>query len=356
MTTPPTGSAPLRHGVVDLDVGLDRPVRAILDTAGTQLCLSEWLVEALDLTVDERLEQQGSVVSSGEPPTLSIGGYELDTDGLVAYGFEDTLGLGLAARGADLLLPAPVLRRHAVVVDLAAGELTIGDAGSLERRGLVVPSTFDPSGQIVAHVQIEDGGVVELVLDTALPCSLAVDGVLRRWQSEHPDWPASLAAVGPGNVSGHPAEARIPMVRVPAVRWAGFTMPSVAFAWRGDADLGSDGALGAGALSPFRIELDYAGKTVRLEQGAPFPDPDADLVGVVLGLTADGWEVTAAVTGLDEVRAGDVLMAVDGEPIKPLTLPEVLDLLRGEPGERRHLHLRRGMDAVEVDAPVLRLL
>lgn len=356
MSTSPAGSAPIRHGVIEVDVGLDRPVRAILDTAGTQLCVSEWLVDALGLAVDERLEQVGGVVSSCEPPSVSLGGFELDTDGLVAYGFEDTLGLGLAARQAELLLPAPLLRRHHLVVDLAASQVHIGPPGSFERRGVVVPATFDPSGLVVAHVEVEGAGTADLVIDTALPCSLAVDELVRAWKTSHPGWPASAAAIGPGNVTGHPSEARIPMVRVPALRWAGFTLPSVAFAWRGDADLGTDGSLGADALAPFRIDLDYSAGTVRLEQGAGFPEGDAEMVGVVLGLTDDGWEVTATVTGLDEVRAGDILMAVDGEPVKARSLPEVLELLRGEPGRRHQLHLRRGMDMVEVDAPVLRLL
>jgi hypothetical protein len=351
-----SGSAPLRHGVVEVDVGLEHPVRALVDTAGTQLCLSEWLVDQLGLAVDERLEQQGSVVSSCEPPDVAIGGFALDTDGLVAYGFEDTLGLGLAARGAELLLPAPLLRRHHVVLDLPAGQLAVGPPASFERRGVVVPATFDPSGLVLADVTVEGAGRFDLLVDSAMTVSLAVDEVYRSWQASHPGWPASAAAIGPGNVTGHPGESRISMLRVPALDWGGFTVPQVAFAWRGDADLGASGSLGLNALAPFRVDLDYAAGTVRIEQGAGFVEGDADQVGVVLGLTDDGWEVTATVTGLDEVHAGDVLMAVDAEPVRSLTLPEVLELLRGEPGQRRRLHLRRGMDAVEVDAPVLRLL
>jgi hypothetical protein len=338
--------------MVDLMAG-GRPVRALVDTAGTALCLRQGLADELGLPIHEWLDDQGTIVSVLEAPHLQAGDAALDTDGIVAYGFEDVRALGLAARHADLLLPASVLRRHHVVLDEPAGLMTVGPA---ERRGVAVPVRIDPdTGLVVVTVEI-DGEPIDLLLDSALTCCLAVDGLARAWQGDHPDWPVSLSAVGPGNMTGLPVEARIPMVRVPAMEIGGFTVPEVAFAWRGDGDVVADGALGGNVLRLFRVDLDYAAGSVRLEQGAAFAPHDAELVGVVLMRGDDGWQVSATVSGLDDVFPGDELVAVDGHAVADLPLPDVLDLLRGTPGDRHRLSLRRGADELDVDAPVLRLL
>lgn len=348
------GSVPLRHGVADLDAG--RPVRALVDTAGTALCLTASLAEELDLAVHERLDDGGTTVEVVDPPPLRVGDAELDTDGLVAYAFDDTAPLGLAARRAELLVPASVLRRHHVVLDEPAGTLTVGPPGSLERRGVAVAATVDAATGLVSVAAEVAGEPLELLLDSALGCCLVTDGLLRRWQGSHPDWPASASSVGPANMTGLPMEARIPMLRVPELAVGPFVVPQVAFAWRGDGDLPTEGALGGNVLRLFRLDLDYSAGSVRLEQGAPFADNDTEHVGVVLGLAEGGWRVEATISGLDGVRPGDVLVAVDGVDVSDEALPEVLDRLRGAPGDHHRLTLGRGPDVLDVDAPVLRLL
>jgi hypothetical protein len=353
--TEPTGSAPYRHGIAELTAA-GRPVRVLVDTAGTALCLSQALVDELGLDVHEWLDDQGTAVSVVEPPELRVGDAVLDTEGLVAYGFEDVRPLGLAARHADVLLPATVLRRHHVILDDPAGVMTVGPPASLERRGVAVPTMIDPdSGLILTSIEV-DGEAFELVLDTAVTSSLAVDGLLRAWQGDHPDWPASVSAVGPGNMVGLPLEAKVPMLRVPLVQWGPFQVPEVAFTWRGDGDVLGEGALGGNVLKLFRLDLDWSAGSVRVEQGAPFAEHDAELVGVVLALGEEGWSVVATVSGLDDVRPGDLLIAVEGVETAERPLPEVLDLLRGTPGDRKHLTVDRDGERLDVDVPVLRLV
>lgn len=330
------------------------PMRALVDTAGDTLGMSQALADHLDLVVLETHEQQGDVFTVRDAPQIEVGGYRLDTDGIAAVGFDDVRPLGLAAVGADLLLPASVLRRHQVVLDLPAGELVVADPRSLERRGIAVAASMADVPVVAVEI---DGRSHDLVLDVAMPVCLAADRVMQRWRQAHPDWSMAAAAVGPGNVVGMPMEARIPMVRVPEVRLAGFAVPQVAFAWRSDGDLGgTDGAIGRNALGVFRVDLDWSSGSVRLEQTRAFLDPDTDMVGVVLAAGEDGWIVTATVTGLDGLRAGDLLVTVDGEDATEATLPDVLDLLRGEPGQHKRLVVGREGDLVEVDASVMRVL
>jgi len=351
------GSAPYRHGVADLHVD-GRPTRVLVDTAGTALCVRQSVAEELGLTIHEWLgDPSGAPIAVLDPPELRAGDAVLDTEGLVAYGFEDVRALGLEARGADVLLPAAVLRRHHVVLDDPAGELHVGPPGSLERRGVAVPVTIDGATGIVMTTAEVDGSPLDLVIDTAVGCCLVSDEIVRPWQAGHADWPASASAVGPANMTGLPTEARVPMLRVPLVQWGPFSLPQVAFAWRAGADVAAAGSLGGNALRLFRLDVDWSAGSVRAEQGLPFGDDDTELVGVVLGLDADGgYFVTATVSGLDDVHPGDRFVAVDGRDVDGMTLPDVLDLLRGTAGDRHRLSLRRDDEAIEVDAPVLRLL
>ena len=356
------GSAPLtldhNRPCVTLDAGT-RSVAALVDTAGAALLLSQDVADELGLVVIETVEERGEVFTVLEPPSLSAGGYALHTDGVPTYGFEDTRALGLAAHQLDLIVPAAVLRKHAVVLDLVEGTARFGDPGSLEPGGLRVAADVSAeTGLVSVNVDVL-GESVSLVLDTGVSCSLAADGVIRRWLERVPDLPSSAAAVGPGNMAGLPAEARTPMVRVPSVVWGDFTVPDVAFLWRGDADVAPyDGSLGGNVLRWFRLGFDHTRGEVWVEQRAPVErGGDADQVGVTLVLRDDGaWEVGATVLGLDSVRAGDELVAVDGGPVTGVGLAAVLAALGGELGSTHHLVLRRDAALVEATAPVIRLL
>ena len=356
------GSAPLTlvHGRprVDLDAG-GRTVAALVDTAGAALLLSQEIADELDLTVVETIEERGEVFTVLEPPSLSVGGYQLDTDGLPTYGFEDTRAMGLAAHGLDLVLPATLLQRHAVVLDLAGGSATFGDAGTLDGSGLRMPARMLTDGGLtVLSVEVM-GAPMSVLLDTGVSCSLAADRLVRAWQAADPGLPSSAAAVGPGNMAGLPVEARTPMVRVPLVSWGDFSVPGVAFAWRGDGDVAPyDGSLGANVLRSFRIGLDHRRGELWVEQGAAVQvGVDTDQVGVTLVLTDDfEWLVGAVVLGLTEVQVGDRLLAIDGEPVAGLTLGDVLAALGGDVGATHHLTVRRDDVVVDADAPVVRLL
>ena len=353
------GSAPLtlvhNRPVVDLDGG----VRALVDTAGAAILMSQAIADELDLTVVETVEERGDVFTVLEPPVLSVGGYELDTDGLPTYGFEDTRVVGLAASALDVVLPSSLLQRHAVSLDLPGRAAWFGDAGKLAGSGLRMPAEVSvETGSIVVRVEVL-GASTTLLLDTGVSCCLAADHLVRAWMQRSPELPTSSAAVGPANMAGLPVEARTPMVRVPSVTWGDFTIPGVAFAWRGDHDVAPyDGSLGGNALRWFTLGLDARRGEVWVEQRAPaVSGTDADQVGVTLVLDDDGeWEIGAVLLGTSDVQAGDRLVSVDGRPVSGVALPDVLAALGGNVGTTHHLVLDRATHLVEADAPVARVL
>lgn len=358
------GEAPLTlvHGrpVVTLDGG----VRAIVDTGATAVLMTQSLADSIDLQVIETVEERGEVFTVLEPPALSVGGYELDVDGLPSYGFEDTRAIGLAALGVDLLLPGSLVARHAVELDVVGETSRWGAPGSLDRFGVRVGARVDDGVRVVVDCEVF-GGAVSLLLDTGVSCCLAADAVVQAWRAAMDDLPTSAACVGPGNMAGLAVEARTPMVRVPVLEWGReFTVPGVAFVWRADADVAPyDGSLGGNVLRSFRLGLDLSRGDVYVEQRAPAAPGgggDADQVGVTLVLDDEGdWVIGSTVTGLSPaVQVGDALVAIDGAPVGGVPLGDVLGALSGVPGETtHHLVLRRDDSGlVEADAPVLRVL
>lgn len=339
---------------------LDGDVRAVVDTAGAAILLSQAAADALDLAVIETVEERGDVFTVLEPPALSAGGYALDTDGLPTYGFEDTRPLGLAASGLDMVLPATLLQRHAVSLDAVGdGEVWFGDAGTLQGAGLRMAADVSTESGLISVTCTVLGSTLTLLLDTGVSCSLAADRVVRAWREVVPDLPVSAAAVGPGNMAGLRVEARTPMVRVPALEWDDFTLPGVAFVWRGDGDVAPyDGSLGGNVLRHFKLGIDHARGAVWAEQRAPaVGGDDTDQVGVTLVLDDEGeWEIGAVLLGTPGVQVGDRLVAVDGDPVSGLPLGDVLAAVGGETGRAHHLVLHRADALVEADAQVARIL
>lgn len=354
--------------------GAARSVRALVDTGGGAMVVRRHLAEVLDLAVGASVGDGHGDLETVEPPQLAAAGYELDTDGLAAYVVDDDdPGNPLRAEHADLNVPAPLLRRHHLVLDAPAGTVTFSDPGGAEPRGVRIPVGVHPGTGLVRTEVVVDGRSRGVLLDTGPRCSLLVDDVYRQLQASHPEWPAAAASVGPANMAGLPAEARLPMLRVAAVEWGPFTIPGVAVAWRAGAaftdlvDRGTSapvvGALGGNVLRGFRVEVDYGRGEAWLEQGAVLGPDDTDMVGMVLTrepatgeLDGAAYRVAAAVTGLGEVRVGDRLVAVDGEPVASRTLAEVLASLAGEPGATRPVTLERDGELVQVDAPITRVL
>lgn len=360
------------HGRPRADLGITdasgRPgtVRALVDTGGGSLVMRREVADRLGLAIGHTVEVAGGELTTVEPPALWVGDVELDTDGVAAYAAGDEMVTGVEGEGIDVVLPAAVLRRHAVVLDYPAGELTVGPTGSIPHRGVPVPLDVHP-GSGFGRLQVEVGGaVIGLLLDTGPSCCLIGDRVFREWIGAHPDWPTSAASIGPANMAGLAFEASAPVVRVAGVRIGPFELPGVAFAWRHDDAFESltpgvtqpvVGAIGGNVLQHFRVAIDVEKGYVHLEQGRPFAEPDADMAGIVVGVAPDGgYLVLATITGLDEVQVNDRLLAVDGEAVAPLSLGQVVDRLRGVPAETvHHLTVERDGRMLEVAAPVLRV-
>lgn len=116
------------------------------------------------------------------------------------------------------------------------------------------------------------------------------------------------------------------------------------------ADPAHSGLIGGEVLSRFRVTWDYARDRLILEPNRRYRDPfPYDASG--LSLSAQGpdlstFEVRRVAPGSPAAEAGfasgDVLLAVDGKPVKQITLPGIRKLFQRDGGEYAISILREG--------------
>jgi carboxyl-terminal processing protease len=122
------------------------------------------------------------------------------------------------------------------------------------------------------------------------------------------------------------------------------------------------GALAGNVLREFRVEIDYANEKTYFERTGGSPAGDLDLVGLTMTAGPKGSvKVTGVSPAADEsarngIRAGDLLRTVDGAPVTGLSLMQIVERLRGKPGDRKRLGLERDGKPFEVQTAVTRLL
>jgi hypothetical protein len=147
------------------------------------------------------------------------------------------------------------------------------------------------------------------------------------------------------------------LVAGPAHSWAIPSLP-------GAATFSAKGLIGGGALRRFKVVFDYSRQRMILEPNEHFHAPfEFDMSGAFLISDlpdSDGFKVFSVMpkTPASEagLRAGDVIVAIDGEPAPTLGLARVqYDLFRQE-GRRCRLTVRRKNERLEASIQLRRLI
>jgi len=110
---------------------------------------------------------------------------------------------------------------------------------------------------------------------------------------------------------------------------------------------------GFGVLRQFAVTYDLPGDALYFERYLNFGTPDiADRGGLWLERGADGYEVIdvvaagpAAQAGL---KAGDVIVDINGRPWSEVALPALRDALRAPPGSRVRMKTKGGTEVTLV--------
>ncbi len=349
--------------------GTIRKARAWVDTGSQNLVVAEPLARdlGLDLSGLKKDGPKDSADSSSPAPPVRLGGLPLDMERIKVRVFP---GTGLRAGvPAEAMLPASAFRRDHVVFDYPALRLTVARPGTLKPRGTAVPCRVNPETGLFLIAAVLDGETVQMGVDNGSAGTWVSETLTAAWQARHPDWPHATGALGSANFFGFPFETQGTLMRLPELRIGALSARDVAvlglpqglFDWYSKKSAGAvAGFIGANVLKGFRLEVDFPNGMTYWEAGPPPVPGDLDIVGLTLRPEVGGGFTIAGVVAKDGkpavavVRPGDKLIRVGSLYTTGALMGQVVDTLRGKPGETRTLVIEREGKQLAVEAKVTR--
>ena len=375
---PVTVPITLDHNRTIIDVYLPLPdgqtkrVRAWVDNGNPEMLITQGLATKLGL-VSSSEQAPGSDKNETAvlpPASLQIGGMTIWFAGVKEAKSlaRDTVAPGCSA---EITIPSTVLRNYDVLFDFANRQFTIGPPRTIPFKGTNTKVLLNDQNGLIQVPSKIAGQDLNLALDVGASVSLISADQLAQWQKSNPSWPTMTGGVAAANMWGGDEETHWQVTRIPSLQFGAATLTNVATAafpanemkwFQNRAGVPTMGLIGANALVADRVGIDYANSTIYLERVNAASAPDMDVVGLMLRPEPDGrYTILGAADyegkpSVPDVKAGDVLLGVDGAPATGATMGQVWSLLGGSPGQTRTLTLEREGKRLSVDATVRRFL
>lgn len=379
-TAPTSATVPitLDHNRIIIDVrfpmadGSKKRVRAWVDNGNAEMEITAELAKTLKLptmgdkpavvTKDSWVSPVTDIIVGGMTiPAGQVKAAKVISDG-------DSIAPGSSA---EINLPSTVLRNYDIVVDYLNRELTIAARGTVHFEGESGKAIVNAENGLIQIASQFGGQKQNLGLDLGASWSFLSGEFITKLEKANPQWPHMVGAAGSANMWGQEAESRWELLRIPTLQYGPLTLSDVGVAafspetmsfFAKRAGVSTAGLIGANALLNYRVGLDYAHGKVYFQQTSKHRPPDMDVVGLVLHPEPDGHYTVVGVADFDgkpsvpDVKAGDVLVSIDGTPPTGGTMGQTWSLLGGSPGDVRTLMLERGGKQFTVQATVHRFL
>jgi hypothetical protein len=375
---PVTVPITLDHNRTIIDVYLPLPdgqtkrVRAWVDNGNPEMLITQGLATKLGLvsSSEQAPDSDKNETAVLPPASLQIGGMTIWFAGVKEAKSlaRDTVAPGCSA---EITIPSTVLRNYDVLFDFANRQFTIGPPRTIPFKGTNTKVLLNDQNGLIQVPSKIAGQDLNLALDVGASVSLISADQLAQWQKSNPSWPTMTGGVAAANMWGGDEETHWQVTRIPSLQFGAATLTNVATAafpanemkwFQNRAGVPTMGLIGANALVADRVGIDYANSTIYLERVNATSAPDMDVVGLMLRPEPDGrYTILGAADyegkpSVPDVKAGDVLLGVDGAPATGATMGQVWSLLGGSPGQTRTLTLERDGKRLSVDATVCRFL
>lgn len=359
--------------VVKVQVNNSKPLSFILDTGASGSVINESRAKELGL----RLEGEAEATTGGGSIEASFAkGVALKFSGVTINGLTLTaislsgLEAGLG-HNVDGILGYEIFNRYVVEIDYISRIIKFHEPKSYlsaPGAGRVIPIRLIENTPFVrARVWQEGAEAVEgnFLFNTGGVGALLFSApfAVRNRLSED----ASKALrITSGAILANRSTALV--ARIKQLQLGGFVIgnPFVSFSQNtqgtesGDDD---DGFIGAEVLRRFKIIVDYSRQQVILKRNKNFSEPyEFDMSGMSLAAQGPDFKVfrvrtlvlnsPAAAAGL---RAGDIIVAINGKPAASLTLAQIRRMFRRE-ARRFSLSVKRDESLLSIDIRTRRLI
>lgn len=290
-----------------------------------------------------------------------------------------------APHPVEAMLPAGLLRLFVVTLDYPSRTLSIARPGARKPDGVAAPFAFNTRSGLVAVDVAVDGRSYPMVIDAGSGYSWMRGGVLTQWLTAHPDWRRAQGAIGPSNYNmlDLAFEKEGTIARVPEMSIGAVTLKTVGVLgtgpvlgrfgdslvgdlfwdnWQKSAPGPVIGWLGANALKPFKLTIDFPNRMTYWQSRTKPDAHDLDQVGITLVRRSDAYFIGGIVrkanldtpdnATVEGAEIGDELIAVDGLSARGASMDQILSALHGARDARRRLVIEHGGSMKEIDARV----
>lgn len=335
-----------------------KPLQVLFDTGGANI-LTPAAAERLGLKTTGSLQVRGVGEGTESSGLVKVGEVALGDATVRDQVFLVLPLAGLAeveGMEVDGIVGFEVLKRFIARVEYAEGRLTffLPDFFQEPRGATVVPFTFN--GQTPQVAGAVDGVKGLFTIDTGSRASLTLNAPFTAEHGLKAKYAPKVEAISGWGVGGG---VRSLLTRAKVLELGGVQVPApvtdIALVQKGAlANRYLAGNVGGGVLRRFDLTLDYGRQRLFFQPNARFARPDAyDRAGVWLNRAEDGFQVKDVVAGGPAaeagLKAGDTIVAVDGQSVKEMLLPELRNRFKeSAPGTRVRLTVKSGEASREV--------
>jgi hypothetical protein len=338
-------------------------VRVRLNGTGTQLMLFDATTSTVLTPETARALAQpprapvpvGTIAGQGEDQgapriaELDFGGITLERQAYATFALNDLVRRveGLDAVGGAL--GYEIFRRFPVRIDYQRFRLTVYDPATFRYQGDGIPVPFRLKGRIPEVDAAVDGieGVFGIDIGSRNGLTLAAPFAQRHaLAARYGARQEVIAGAGPeGHTYALLARASILRIGDIAVHEPVTYLSTASDGTFADPDIA--GRVGYGILRRFNITFDFAHGRLYFEKNANYAERDVhDRAGVWMERGDRGFELIEVVPGSPAdaagLKAGDVVVAVDGKPAAGMPLSQLRLHLRSAPGTKVRLKLESG--------------
>lgn len=327
------------HIFADVSVNGKGPFQFIFDTGGVNV-LTPVLAAELGLKTEGRMQGSGAGSGHMDVGLTRVASLRLG-DATVKDQIFAVIALDAMSNVEGVGMPGMVgfetFRRFVTRIDYGNGTITLirPDTFNPEDAGTAIPLAFN--GNTIEAAAVYNGVTGNFTIDTGSRNSLTLNAPFAAKNKFNKDGKAIEAVTGWG-VGGAsralamrggvlkigPMSVPGPVVEVSTDKGGAFTDASLA------------GNIGAGILKRYVVTLDYEHARMYLKS-VPHPIADLDTydrAGMWINASERGFQIVDLTKGApaDEagLKAGDVIVAVDGKPFVSLKLYDVRTMLRDE--------------------------